>query len=801
MTLKNTICIVLMLCSMALSGLTLTVSLDGSAQYTSIQAAVVAASNGDVVLVYPGTYYENVDFLDKSIAINSLEASTGDSTYISSTIINGGRQAPCVSFKNGLQNASLRGFTLTNGLGAVHFTSQMSVGGGILIYYNCNVTITNCDIWGNYALMGAGVHLYRSSAVFSGLKIHHNYAASTSGGIFLLGHQTYYPNIIFDPNNLCSIYENYGGNPTDIHVLDIHQNIQINLDIVSVENPSDFYIQRNSNFIVTSDYHDTINYQTAYRSEVNHDLYVSPEGNDDNSGLSPSQALRSITLAMHKIKADSLNSKTVHLLPGVYSSNDQIFPIPLKSYVNLVGSGSGYSMILFDQSNVIYGTRVVGSLKANNSLTTGFSIQGGVNLGLAEVYPIQINMLLVDSEVSDIVIEGFHIYYSGIFMKPLRTTYSGLVIRNCTTAKVAVTTFSDWVSGTLKDCVFENIESLNTGDPEDLPTVIDFWVKEQINIENCVFRDIRVQDQQMIFHVSNSRQDNQPVNIVINNSIFDDLRHNGEYPIVFGNRDVDNFTVSNCTFVGNYGTFATIGTGGRLKFRNNIMYNPDAPKEMYIYNTFPYGFRSRIDLDFNLIHGGLSGISNPFMTNILIYGQNNINADPLFESTDIDDPMYLRLSANSPCINAGTPDTSGLNLPYYDMAGNWRIWDGIIDMGCYEYGSEPWVSNDDPVVPEIPAIKLIAYPNPFKASTNIKASIPVEYVDRLNGNNVASIDIYNIKGQKVKTMSIELLNSLEQVTVWDGRDHNGNYCATGLYFLNLKLDGMQVMSRKVTLIK
>src|SRR5690554_6284416 len=184
MTLKNTICIVLMLCSMALSGLTLTVSLDGSAQYTSIQAAVVAASNGDVVLVYPGTYYENVDFLDKSIAINSLEASTGDSTYISSTIIDGGRQAPCVSFKNGLQNASLRGFTLTNGLGAVHFTSQMSVGGGILIYYNCNVTITNCDIWGNYALMGAGVHLYRSSAVFSGLKIHHNYAASTSGGIF-----------------------------------------------------------------------------------------------------------------------------------------------------------------------------------------------------------------------------------------------------------------------------------------------------------------------------------------------------------------------------------------------------------------------------------------------------------------------------------------------------------------------------------------------------------------------------------------------------------------------------------------
>lgn len=105
------------------------------------------------------------------------------------------------------------------------------------------------------------------------------------------------------------------------------------------------------------------------------------------------------------------------------------------------------------------------------------------------------------------------------------------------------------------------------------------------------------------------------------------------------------------------------------------------------------------------------------------------------------------------------------------------------------------------MVPEIPAIRLAAYPNPFKTSTNIKASIPVEYVDRLNGNNRASIDIYNIKGQKMKTISFELQNSLEQVTVWDGRDYNGNNCASGIYFLNLKLDGKQVVSRKVTLIK
>lgn len=80
-------------------------------------------------------------------------------------------------------------------------------------------------------------------------------------------------------------------------------------------------------------------------------------------------------------------------------------------------------------------------------------------------------------------------------------------------------------------------------------------------------------------------------------------------------------------------------------------------------------------------------------------------------------------------------------------------------------------------------------------------SIPVEYANRMTGNNNACLDIYNIKGQKVKMISVDITNSFEQVTVWDGRDNNGNNCATGLYFLNLNLDSKQVVSRKVTLIK
>ncbi len=80
-------------------------------------------------------------------------------------------------------------------------------------------------------------------------------------------------------------------------------------------------------------------------------------------------------------------------------------------------------------------------------------------------------------------------------------------------------------------------------------------------------------------------------------------------------------------------------------------------------------------------------------------GEGNFDADPLFvtpvnpddaPTTDGD----LNLLPNSPCINTGTPDTTGLNLPPIDIAGNPRIYNGLvdrIDMGAYEFQGDPTV--------------------------------------------------------------------------------------------------------------
>src|SRR5437016_11786219 len=81
------------------------------ASQPTIQAAINAASNGDTVLVAPGTYRENINFMGKAITVTS---SSGPSV----TTINGGAAGSVVTFtSNEGTNSVLSGFTITNGLG------------------------------------------------------------------------------------------------------------------------------------------------------------------------------------------------------------------------------------------------------------------------------------------------------------------------------------------------------------------------------------------------------------------------------------------------------------------------------------------------------------------------------------------------------------------------------------------------------------------------------------------------------------------------------------------------------------
>src|SRR5437867_11657103 len=81
------------------------------ASQPTIQAAINAASNGDTVLVEPGTYRENINFMGKAITVPS---SGGPAV----TTIDGGVARSVVAFTpNEGTNSVLSGLTFTNGLG------------------------------------------------------------------------------------------------------------------------------------------------------------------------------------------------------------------------------------------------------------------------------------------------------------------------------------------------------------------------------------------------------------------------------------------------------------------------------------------------------------------------------------------------------------------------------------------------------------------------------------------------------------------------------------------------------------
>jgi hypothetical protein len=92
--------------------------------YADIQAAIDASIHGDVVLVEPGTYLENIDFKGKLITVTSAEGPEG-------TVIDGSQAGSVVTFASKESTGVLlQGFTITNGSGTYHSSGGYH-GGGI----------------------------------------------------------------------------------------------------------------------------------------------------------------------------------------------------------------------------------------------------------------------------------------------------------------------------------------------------------------------------------------------------------------------------------------------------------------------------------------------------------------------------------------------------------------------------------------------------------------------------------------------------------------------------------------------
>ncbi|MHC4943290.1 MAG: right-handed parallel beta-helix repeat-containing protein [Planctomycetota bacterium] len=146
---------VLALCPI-LSVIAFSTTIHVPADYPTIQEAIEAAVDGDTVLVAPGTYVENIDFIGKAISVMS-------SAGPDQTVIDGGNpQYPglgaVVMFNNGeTKDALLEGFTIYNGTGYTIPPGELA-GGGIYCR-NAWPTLSKNVVTENSADIGGGIYI------------------------------------------------------------------------------------------------------------------------------------------------------------------------------------------------------------------------------------------------------------------------------------------------------------------------------------------------------------------------------------------------------------------------------------------------------------------------------------------------------------------------------------------------------------------------------------------------------------------------------------------------------------------
>jgi hypothetical protein len=89
------------------------------------------------------------------------------------------------------------------------------------------------------------------------------------------------------------------------------------------------------------------------------------------------------------------------------------------------------------------------------------------------------------------------------------------------------------------------------------------------------------------------------------------------------------------------------------------------------------------------------------------------------------------------------------------------------------------------------------YPNPFNPTTNITYALPVQ--------SRVAVEIYNVLGQRMRTVVNDDMPAGYHVAEWDGTGNGGQQLASGVYFLHLSAKGTNGKSfsevRKLMMVK
>ncbi len=734
---------------------TIEVKQDGTGNFLTIQEGIDASIDSDTVLVYPGTYTENVVIEAKNITLGSLYLITQADSLIYQTIIDGNQDGSCVRIEL-VDSVTVCGFSITNGSGFVTY-GDMYKGGGLYIN-DSQINLKSCFIYENHAHYGGGIYLWESYVNLVSTVVHNNYAVYGGGGIKL----TMYSEITFDGNELNSIYLNYSATGSDFNKSTSPVFTDVIVDTFTVINPDDFYIMPI----------DEVSYsiQQSKIQQINADIFIAPDGSDENNGLTPAEPLQTIARAETIIASDSLNPKTIHLAEGVYSPslNNQRFPINIKNYVNIVGESKENTILNAEEE-----TPFIYFLNSNLfrefnieklTLTNGYcnNYAGSLILHSAPNIIQLKDIRITNSEGESCSVLAFNDGYYYFMNVEIVDNSGGQAIQIST---VDFPQYNPVVYVIFENCTIRsNLPNLPPGDWGNGGALQIRGHYEQPGDYNCKFINTEITENYNNVYAQGSGGKSGL-------SLFHDMK-----------ADIINCTIGNNITQYSAGTTIQLYNSAEANFINSIYYGNEG-QGMTVGDSCYVSFTN------SLYEGGIDNINLYGTAVVEWFGDNLYYEDPMWQGEGADWP-YAFLSG-SPCINAGTPDTTGLNLPEFDLAGNPRIYNGIIDMGAYEYQGVD--VEDENLQSSIFNTQLSNYPNPFNPFTIIKLD--------LAESGKIELAVYNIKGQKVKTLMDAYSSTGHFEVIWKGKDENGNKVASGHYFAKLKVNEEVKAVRKLILLK
>ena len=83
------------------------------------------------------------------------------------------------------------------------------------------------------------------------------------------------------------------------------------------------------------------------------------------------------------------------------------------------------------------------------------------------------------------------------------------------------------------------------------------------------------------------------------------------------------------------------------------------------------------------------------------------------------------------------------------------------------------------------------FPNPFNPSTEIRFDLPEA--------DFVNLSVYNMMGQKIKTLTSENMTPGYHSIIWNGTNDSGSRVATGMYFYSINTSQFQSIKKMLFL--